>query len=489
MKLLRLFAISASATVFWSVGTSLSAHAAAGATAKRPNIVFIMADDHTSQAWGCYGSRLAEFCPTPNIDQLARQGARLTNCFCTNSICVPSRAAILTGQYSHVNGVKTLGGSLAPTTDNVAKRLQEAGYQTALVGKWHLKKPPAGFDYWNIIKGQGRYHNPVMFEMDLSKPVTKPNTYCTDLFTDKALAWLEGRDGENPFCLMLHFKATHEAWNFHPRHAALFKDVEIPEPETLFGSTGPKDTRVPGWPLELLTQRMVKGGHGAGKLILNTEDPREIRAATYQKFLKDYLRCVAAIDENIGRMLKYLDDAGLAEDTVVIYTSDQGYFLGEHNYFDKRFMLEESLRMPLVVRYPREIPSATVLDDIVLNIDFAETFLDYAGAEPPESMQGRSFRANLAGKTPADWRDAMYYRYYGGQPQRPAHFGIRAHDAKLIYYDGLDGVGKSQRWEFYDLKHDPHETRNIYDDVRDTERVQRYTRRLEELQAELGDHP
>jgi arylsulfatase A-like enzyme len=234
---------------------------------------------------------------------------------------------------------------------------------------------------------------------------------------------------------------------------------------------------------------MLKGRHGAGKLELDTTDPKEIRAATYQKFLKDYLRGVAAIDENMGRMLEYLDGAGLAEDTVLIYTSDQGYFLGEHNYFDKRFMLEESLRMPFVVRYPREIRPGTVLDDIILNVDFAETFLDYAGATPPESMQGRSFRANLAGATPADWRDAMYYRYYGGQPQRPAHFGIRTQDAKLIYYDGLQGADDSQRWEFYDLRRDPHETRNIYDDVRETDRVRQYQRRLEELQTELGDRP
>jgi arylsulfatase A-like enzyme len=312
----------------------------------RPNIVFIMADDHTSQAWGCYGSRLAKYCPTPNIDQLAAQGARLTNSFCTNSICVPSRASILTGQYSHKNGIKTLREALDPATDNVAKHLQQAGYQTALVGKWHLKKPPAGFDYWNVIKGQGRYHNPIMFEMDLDKPNVVPDSYCTDLFTDKALAWLKRRHEHKPFCLMLHFKATHEAWNFHPRHAGLYENATIPEPATLLGSTGPEGTHVPGWPLETLTERMLKGRHGAGKLVLDTDDPMAVRKATYQKFAKDFLRCVAAIDENIGRVLAYLDRAGLAEDTVVIYTSDQGYFLGEHNYFDKRFMLEESLRMP-----------------------------------------------------------------------------------------------------------------------------------------------
>jgi arylsulfatase A-like enzyme len=471
--------------VFSDRSFSAQAEAAAG----RPNILFIMADDHTSQAWGCYGSRLDEFCKTPNIDRLAEEGARLTNCFCTNSICVPSRGTILTGQYSHVNGIKTLKGSLDPATDHVGKHLQRAGYQTALVGKWHLKEPPAGFDYWNIIKGQGRYHNPIMFEMDLDEPVTEPGTYCTDLFTDKALSWLGRRDRDKPFCMMLHFKATHEAWNFHPRHAQLYEDVTLPEPATLLGSTGPEGTHVPGWPLETLTERMLKGRHGAGKLVLDTDDPISIRKATYQKFAKDFLRCVAAIDENIGRVLAYLDEAGLADDTVVIYTSDQGYFLGEHNYFDKRFMLEESLRMPFVVRYPREIKAGTVLDDIVLNIDFAETFLDYAGVEPPASMQGRSFRSNLNGHTPDDWRRAMYYRYYGGDQRRPAHFGIRTHDAKLIYYDGLTDLPEQDRWEFYDLKNDPKETRNRHGDPASTKRILSLKGRLAELQAELGDRP
>jgi len=464
-------------------------HAVEKAAGARPNILYIMADDHTSQAWGCYNSRLKEFCPTPNIDRLAREGALLTNCFCTNSICVPSRGAILTGQYSHTNGIKTLGGSLKPEADNVAKRLHAAGYQTALIGKWHLKNPPAGFDYWNIIKGQGRYHDPVMFEMDLSKPQTEPGTYSTDLFTDKALAWLKQRQPDKPFCLMLHFKATHEGWNFNSRHAGLYRDVTMPEPATLFGSTGPEGTHVPGWPLEILTERMKKGGHGDSRLVLDTDDPTAVRKATYQKLVKDVLRCVAAIDENVGRVLSYLSQAGLADDTVVIYTTDQGYFLGEHNYFDKRFILEESLRMPFVVRYPREIRPGTVIDDIILNVDFAETFLDYAGAEPPASMQGRSFRANLAGHTPDDWRQAMYYRYYGGDSRRPAHFGIRTHQDKLIYYYGLADQPEEDRWEYYDLQADPHETHNTYAMSANAARIQVLKDQLSKLQAKLGDSP
>jgi arylsulfatase A-like enzyme len=457
--------------------------------AEQPNIIFMMADDHTSQAWGCYGSRLAPFAKTPHIDRLAREGARLSNCFCTNSICVPSRASILTGQYSHVNGVKTLREALDPGTDNVAKRLQGAGYQTALVGKWHLKKPPAGFDYWNVIRGQGRYHNPVMFEMDLDKGAVQEGAYSTDIFTDKALGWLNGRAGEKPFCLMLHFKATHEPWNYHPRHASLYEDMDLPEPETLFGQTGPQGSVVPGWPLETLTQRMLRGRHGGGKLRVDSDDPQIVRRATYQKFVKDFLRCAAAIDENIGRVLDYLDQHQLAKNTLVIYTSDQGYFLGEHNYFDKRFMLEESLRMPFVVRYPAEIKPGTVVDDIVLNVDFAPTFLDYAKENVPATMQGRSFRDILVGQTPTDWRDAMYYRYYADSPQRPAHFGIRTDQHKLICYDGLQNRPAEQRWELYDLARDPLETRNVYNDATYGRIVKQLKARLQELQTEVGDEP
>ena len=329
-----------------------------------------------------------------------------------------------------------------------------------------------------------------MHEMSLDKPVVQEGKYCTDVFTDKALAWLDRRDDSKPFCLMLHFKATHEPWNFHPRHAALYEEVELPEPDTLFASTGPDGTRVPGWPLEILTERMTKAGrHGSGKLMLDSDDPIEIRKATYQKFVKAFLRCGAAIDDNIGRVLDYVDRSGLRDDTLIIYTSDQGYFLGEHNYFDKRFMLEESLRMPWVARYPREIRPGTELDDIILNVDFAQTLLDYAGVEPPASMQGRSFRANLSGLTPTNWRTAMYYRYYGGQAQRPAHFGIRTNKHKLIYYDGLTKNPEDQRWEFYDLVADPQETRNAYEDPEQATTIEKLKLQLTQLQADLGDDP
>jgi len=433
-----------------------------------PNIIFMMSDDHTSQAWHCYGGRLAEFVNTPNIDRIAREGALLRNCFCTNSICVPSRAAILTGQYSHKNGVRTLDDPLDPNLDNVAKRLRTAGYQTALVGKWHLKKEPSGFDYWNIIKGQGRYENPKMYEMSFDNK-TVCRGYSTDLFTDRALEWLNGRKQDKPFCLMLHFKATHEPWKYHKRYADLYADRDLPLPEDLLGKTGPEGSRIPGWPLEILTERFLTNSkyYGAGKLKFDN-DPNVLRQKTYQKLVKDFLRCGAAIDDSIGRVLEYLDRHSLAENTIVIYTSDQGYFLGEHNYFDKRFMLEESMRMPFVVRYPKEIQAGKIqagtdIDDVILNVDFAPTLMDYAGAKKSTAMQGSSIRENLSGSTPQDWRKDMYYRYFSNSPERPAHFGLRTDRYKLIKYDGLTGPESKDKWELYDLSIDPREQENIHD--------------------------
>ncbi len=453
---------------------------------KRPNILFMMSDDHTSQAWHCYGGRLSEFVNTPNIDRIASEGALLRNCFCTNSICVPSRASILTGLYSHKNGVRTLDDSLDPNVDNVAKRLQAAGYETALVGKWHLKKEPSGFDYWNIIKGQGRYLNPVMYEMSLSNKKVCQG-YSTDLFTDQALRWIQERDSDKPFCLMLHFKATHEPWKYHKRYAKLYAKVDLPFPDDLLGKTGPNNSRIPGWPLEILTKRFLTNSkyYGNGKLRFD-DDPDILRQRTYQKLVKDFLRCGAAIDDNIGRVLDYLDKNSLTDNTIVIYTSDQGYFLGEHNYFDKRFMLEESMRMPFVIRYPKEIKPGTVSNDMVLNVDFAPTILDYAGAKQSPAMQGASFRKNLMGSTPENWRTEMYYRYFSNSPERPAHFGLRTDHYKLIKYDGLPDAESNNPWELYDLTADPKEQKNIYD-LAGQKLLVPLKARLKSAQAAVGD--
>lgn len=465
-----------------------------GRVRRRPNILFIMSDDHTSQAIGCYGLRLSDFARTKNIDRIAAEGAILRNCFCTNSICVPSRASILTGQYSHVNGATTLSGRLDPKADNVAKHLQAAGYQTAVIGKWHLKGQPSGFDYYNVLRGQGRYHNPILYEKgaDWKTGGKTHQGHSTDVITDLALDWLkEGRDFDKPFALMCHFKAVHEPFYSHDRYRDLYADQDLPEPEDLFWPESPRGKRFEGWPLEILAGRYRKNPkrYAPPRLDVAGKDAQAARRATYQKFMKDYLRTVAGIDDNVGRLLDWLDETGQAKDTVVIYTADQGYFLGEHNLFDKRFMLEESLRMPFVIRYPREIRPGTDIKDIVLNADFAELFLDYARRPAPDSMQGRSFRKNLQGDTPADWRDAMYYHYWSHQKERPSHYGVRTARYKLIYYYGLVRLGRQPEecWELYDLKTDPHERRNQYDDPEHKDTIVTLKQRLTELRAEYND--
>ena len=475
------------------LGCSSRAAPSKGRT-RRPNILFVMSDDHTSQAIGCYGLRLSDYAPTRNIDRLAAEGAILKNCFCTNSICVPSRACVLTGQYSHINGAKTLAGRLDSDRDNVARHLQAAGYQTAIVGKWHLKDRPSGFDYYNVLRGQGRYHDPILYETNANweQGGKVHQGHSTDVITDVTLDWLRNeRDPDMPFAMMCHFKAVHEPFYSHDRYRSLYADEDLPEPEDLFWPESPRGKRFEGWPLEILAQRFEKrsSSYAPPQLDVEVMDAKEVRRATYQKFIKDYLRGVAGIDDNVGRLLAWLDDAGLAEDTVVIYTADQGYFLGEHNLFDKRFMLEESLRMPFVVRYPREIAPGTSTGDIILNIDFAELLLDYADAAIPATMQGRSFRANLRGHTPDDWRDAMYYHYWTHQKQRPSHYGIRTKRYKLIYYYGLLRMGRQpeQCWELYDLQTDPREQTNQYDNPDYREVIPDLKRCLDRLRAEYHD--
>ena len=463
-------------------------------SSQKPNIIFIMADDHTGQAIGCYDLRLSEYAPTNNIDRIGKEGAILKNCFCTNSICVPSRASILTGQYSHINGVKTLSGKLSPETDNVAKHLQTAGYETAVIGKWHLKEKPAGFDYYNVLRGQGRYHNPILFanEADWENGGKVYAGHSTDVITDISLEWLKNRTKtQDPFFLMCHFKAVHEPFHSHDRYRSLLKDEDIPFPEDLLWPESPKGKRFEGWPLEILKDRFINNSnrYSPPKLTLPSDDPNENRKATYQKFIKDYLRAVKGIDDNVGRLLDYLKETDQTEDTVVIYTSDQGYFLGEHNLFDKRFMLEESLRMPFLIRYPKDIEPETTVDDIVLNIDFAELFLDFAKTKIPETMQGRSFRHNLKRKTPEDWRKEMFYHYWTDQQQRPSHYGIRTNQFKLIYYYGLlnHGLKPEECWELYDLQDDPQEFVNQYDNPEYEEIIVRLKQQLKKLKEEFKD--
>ncbi|MCB0654758.1 MAG: sulfatase [Saprospiraceae bacterium] len=470
----------------------------------RPNILFILSDDHTAQAWGIYGGILAPYVKNDNIRRLAASGAVLDNAFCTNSICTPSRASILTGQYSHRNGVYELDDALDPDTISVAKLLQQGGYQTALFGKWHLKKKPAGFDDFLVLPGQGRYHNPLLKGpgnwQDANAGGVEYRGYVDDVITDQAIKWLEQHENDKPFFLCTQFKATHEPFDYPERYRHFLENVELPYPDNLmeWGAAATGRTH-DGWPLEILGQRFVQHAgttYPGPAFSLTGLDSVEARKKIYQKFVHDFLRAGAAIDDNIGRLIDYLQGAGLWENTVVIYTADQGYFLGEHAYFDKRFIYEQSLRMPFVISYPPEIPPGSHVKDMILNIDFAPLFLDFAGLAIPAAMQGRSFRNNLQGRTPVDWRQAIYYHYWTNQPERPAHYGIRTERYKLAYFYGKARPGKKQDsmpyppgWEFYDLKKDPDESNNLYIKKSNSRIVRKLKGRLESLKQSMGDWP
>jgi Arylsulfatase A and related enzymes len=477
----------------------------------RPNILFIMSDDHTAQSWGVYGGILSKYVKNDNIRRLASEGCVLNNSFCTNSISVPSRAAILTGAYSHRNGVYTLDDALYPEDDNIAKHLQTGGYQTALIGKWHLKKQPTGFDYFSVFHDQGDYIDPTFktienwIDDDKGNRGIKETGFSTDLVTDKTMQWISNRDKDKPFMMFCHFKATHEPWDFPERLKNLYDDVTFPEPKNMMEFGPEKSGRAfPGQQLENLALRWETASKDPDKwwcrypelpFYREGKSPEEDRKQTYQKLIRDYLRCGAAIDDNIGRLLDYLDKEGLAENTIVVYVSDQGYFLGEHGFFDKRMMYEEALRMPFVIRYPKEIPAGSRNNDIILNIDYASLIADYAGVTVPEKSQGKSFRSNLKGETPSDWRSSMYYRYWTHHDIRPAHLGIRNQRYKLmfIYGDRLNATGSEAKpttpaWEFHDLYTDPYEDRNLYGTSDYSIIIESMKKDLLKLRLEIGDN-
>ncbi len=420
--------------------------------ASRPNILFIMSDDHAAHAISAYGSRVNK---TPNIDRIAREGMRFDECMCTNSLCAPSRAVILTGKYSHLNGVTDNSRRFDGSQQTLPKLLGKAGYQTAIVGKWHLKTPPAGFDYSNVLPGQGVYHNPVMIE----NGVRKKNTgYVTDLITDAALEWLKNRRADVPFFMMLHHKAPHANWEPDEKHLSLYEHSDIPEPPTLNDTYEGRTDQIRNHRLHVGPKQWELHFKRFGPLPEGMSE-QEAKERVYQVFMKNYLRCIASVDDNVGRVLDYLEQAGLRDNTIVMYTSDQGFFLGDHGLYDKRFMYEQSLRMPLLMRYPKEISPGSVADEIVLNLDFAPTLLDYACASIPADIQGRSFRAIASGRTPSDWRMAMYYRFYesafGIGPQE----GVRTQRYKLVHF--LYG---DKGWELYNLEKDPEEMKNLFGD-------------------------
>lgn len=477
---------------------------------EKPNILFILSDDHTAQAWGIYGGALAPFVQNTHIKRLANQGAVLENSFCTNSICSPSRASILTGQYSHKNSVFTLNEALPKGHPNLAKNMQKEGYQTALIGKWHLNAMPEGFDFFKVLPGQGRYWDPVFKTKetwtdghDGSKGEVIEG-FSTDVIADLTIEHLKNRNTNKPFLMFTHFKATHEPFDYPDTFASLYTKINIPEPENLLDFGKEQTGRsFKGQKLENLADRWEKATENPENfwtsypgLPYNLEGVDTItkRKMIYQKLVKDFMRSGAAIDHNIGKLLDYLEESGLAENTIVIYAADQGYFLGEHGFFDKRLIYEESLKMPFVIRYPKEIKKGSRIKEMILNIDFAPLLLDYAGIEKPIEMQGHSFRELLKGVAVPEWRDQIYYRYWLQHPDRPAHFGIRNERYKLIYFYGK-GLGEkgSHRedsppsWEFYDLKNDPRENSNAYNEAKYQEVIKEMKTALIRLRKEVED--
>lgn len=429
------------------------AASAASPAAERPNIVFVLSDDHAAHAVSAYGSRINQ---TPNIDRLARQGALFRNCFAVNSICAPSRASILSGAYGHVNGVRTNSDSLRPGIATFPRQLRESGYTTAIVGKWHLKDPPEGFDHACILPGQGAYFDPVMIDDGQKKRLSG---YTSEVITEEAIAWLERRDAAKPFCLLVHHKAPHANWEPGPRYADLFRDRPIPEPATFDDDYATRGEAIRAH--RLFVGRQLWELHYQQRFgdIPAAISDNEVRGWVYQRFIADYLRCVASVDDSVGRLLDYLDRSDLAGKTMVIYASDQGFFLGDHGLYDKRFMYEESIRMPLLVRWPDKVRDGRRVDPIVLNVDFAPTLLEAAGAALPETIQGRSFLPLLSGGDAGPWRSAMYYRFYEQAYGIGPHEGIRTDRHKLIHY--LYG---DRAWELYDLEKDPRELYNVFAD-------------------------
>ncbi len=464
-----------------------------------PNILFVFTDDHASHAIGAYGSALNR---TPHLDRLASEGMLFQNCFCTNSICAPSRAVILTGKHSHRNGVIKNGIDFDGSQPTAPKLLRQAGYQTAMIGKWHLRSEPTGFDFWKVLIGQGTYYNPVLRTPEGKEELTG---YTTDLIADVAIDWLEnGRDPDRPFLLMCQHKAPHRSWEPGPEKLSLFDGESLPEPPTLFDDWSGRTTAAAAQTMTVerhLTDRdlkLVPPGNLTEEQLARWNaayDPKNqaFREAElegqdlvrwkYQRYIKDYLRCVDSVDDSVGRLLDWLDESGLAENTVVIYSSDQGFYLGDHGWFDKRWMYEESLRMPLIVRWPGRIEPGSVNAELVQNLDFAETFLDLAGAPVPEDMQGASLVPLLRGRTPAGWRESIYYHYweYPAVHDVQRHFGVRTDRYKLIHYYGIG------EWELFDLERDPLELGSVHADPAYAAVVERLEAELARLQRQCGD--
>ncbi|MDA1006695.1 MAG: sulfatase, partial [Verrucomicrobia bacterium] len=469
-----------------------------------PNIVFIFTDDHCQQALSAYDpSRIT----TPNMDRIANGGMRFNRAYVTNAICGPSRAVIQTGKYSHLNGFVQNGNTFDGSQQTFPKLLQKNGYQTAMIGKWHLRSTPTGFDHYEVLVGQGPYYNPPMiFRQKDGTPGKRPHTgYTTDIITDLTLKWLkEDRDKDKPFLLMCQHKAPHRNWQPGPKYLNWLDDKTIPEPETLWddysGRTSaareqamevkrdlnPSDLKL-ATPGNLTPEQKTAwiAAYGPKNAAFEKARPgmteKEIIQWKYQRYVKDYLRCVKSVDDSIGEVLDYLEESGLAENTLVVYSSDQGWFLGEHGWFDKRWMYEESLKTPLLARWPGIIKPGTTNDAIVSNVDFAQTFLDAAGVAIPEDMQGRSLLPLLKGESPHDWRTSFYYHYYEfpGAHKVARHYGVTNGRFKLIHFY------QKNEWELFDLEMDPNELKSIYNDGEHAAIQSSLAAELDRLRTEL----
>lgn len=466
-----------------------------------PNILFIFTDDHCVQAISSYGSKLIE---TPNMDRIANEGMRFERCYVTNSICGPSRAVIQTGKYSHLNGKMTNRGAFDSTQQTFPKLLQKAGYQTAIIGKWHLRSIPTGFDHFDVLKGQGPYNNPPMLTTDETGALieVKNEGYTTDVITDKTLDWLKNkRKKDQPFLLMCQHKAPHRNWLPHPKYQNWLDGDTLPVPETFWDDYSGRTPPASRQAMEIahhLKERDLKlnleGNYSEKNRQFTENKPamseQEITMWKYQRFAKDYLRCVRSVDDGIGEILDYLEESGLEENTVVVYMSDQGWYLGEHGWFDKRWMYEPSLKTPLLIKWPGKTKEGSVNQkDIVSNIDIAETFLDMAAAPMPGDMQGHSLVPILEGNTPDDWRNSFYYQYFEfpGAHSVARHDGITNGEFKLIHFYGPSHIkGETyDEWELYDLEQDPSELNSVYNNPAYQEIQSGLVEELNQLRTEL----
>lgn len=499
-----------------ALGGGCTSSAPKEAKPEKPNIIFIMTDDHSYQTLSAYDNR---FIQTPGLDRLANEGVTFTNSFVANSICAPSRAVMLTGKHSHANGQRDNSDTFDGNQQTFPKLLQQGGYQTALIGKWHLRSNPTGFDHWNILPGQGSYYNPDFIDANGRQHY---EGYVTDIITDFSTDWLDKRDKEKPFCLLVHHKAVHRVWMPSVENLTAFKDQQFPIPATFYddyeGRTAAAEQEMSiiedmdlVYDLKMLDKEgeiktKYRKAYENGEYARMTDEQRkawdavydpiiaEFKAADlkgkelaewkYNRYMQDYLASVKSLDDNVGRLLKYLDDNGLAENTLVVYTSDQGFYMGEHGWFDKRFMYEESFRTPLLMRFPKGYNAHGEIDQLVQNIDYAPTFLDLAGVPVPADIQGKSILPLVEDGKSAEWRDALYYHYYEypGEHAVKRHYGVRTDRYKLIhFYNDID------EWELYDLKNDPAEMNNLYGQAEYKELVAGLKAKLKELQQQYQD--